>query len=79
MSTPWSRAHERALAKLKVRTHQRRERQPMAPMPDTNTGKARALVLDGVTYSSVTRAGRVLHCSPRKIYDLIAAGRGHFV
>lgn len=80
MSTPWSRAHERALGKLsgRVRTHERREWQ-RAPDPELNGGKARRLVLDGVRYSSVTRAARARHVAPRRIYEWIAAGRGRFL
>lgn len=69
MSTPWSRAHERALGALRdrVRTHQHRAR-PIAPIPESNVGKARRLVLDGQEYSSLTRAARSRHISPRRIY-----------
>ena len=78
MSTPWSRAHERAMAQLRVRTHHRREKLH-APIAGANTGQARRLVLDGTEYSSVTRAARSRHVSPRRIYNWIAAGRGYFL
>lgn len=80
MSTPWSRAHDRALEQLRdrVRTHERRERR-IAPNPDLNGGKARRLVIDGKEYSSLTRAAHCLHVAPWRIYDLIAAGRGRFL
>jgi hypothetical protein len=61
-----------------VRTHEHHER-PIAPNPDLNGGKARRLVLHGKKYSSVTRAAHARHVAPRRIYDWIAAGRGHFL
>jgi len=78
MSTPLSRAHDRAMSGLQVRTHHRRE-MPTEPLAESNSGKARGLLLDGVEYSSISRAARVRHVAPRRIYEWIAAGRGCFL
>ena len=82
MSTPWSRAHERAMAGLTVHTHEQRLRETSmrgrVPIPPGHKD-GREIRIRGKTHKSISAAARTLRVHPRQIYLWLREGVAIFV
>jgi hypothetical protein len=75
--TKFSEAHERMRAQLQVRTHRKREAVP-TPAQNKKINGIRPVIIDGVTYPSITAAGKALRVGMSRVYKWLRAGKATY-